>query len=66
MKGKGYCCEVSIHKDSLLEKSNMTLQEIIKYIYWWTVVLCCPTPRLVLVSELAQELRLGGIVLDGS
>ena len=36
VKGKGYCCEVSIRKDSWFEKSNMTLQEIIKYIYWWT------------------------------
>ena len=30
VKGKGYCCEVSIRKDSWFEKSNMTLQEIIK------------------------------------
>ena len=29
-------------------------------------VFCCPTPRLVLVSELAQGIRLGGIVLDES
>ena len=35
VKGKGYCCEVSICKDSWFENSNMTFQEIIKYIYWW-------------------------------
>ena len=34
-KGKRHKAEISIRKGSWFEKSKMTLEEIVKFMYWW-------------------------------
>ena len=42
--------EISIRQGTWFEKSNLTLEEILKFTYWWTVGLK--------ESQIAQQLRL--------
>lgn len=45
--------EVSIRKNSWFEKSNLTLEEVVKFTYWWSVGMeqCQITDQLSLASN---------------
>ena len=36
LNGKRHKCQKSIRKDSFFEQRNMSLEEITKFVYWWT------------------------------
>jgi len=50
--GKRHKVELSLRKDSWFERSNMTLEEMLKFTYWW----CCDLDQ----KQITHELGLSG------
>ena len=53
--GKRHKTEVSIRQGSWFEKSNMTIEEIVKFTYWW----CCDVKQ----DQIRHELNLASLVV---